>query len=298
MAWNRSLNEVKQAEVKPKCHNFLLKCAICTFVTLGALVMVTFIWCLPKQDTNVTKTKSQKVETEHKKLSNVCKKNQIAATNQVTSNRLNKPHLPVTNVITAQSNVGRVETLRDGTVVTNKTPIIFKHPFERALHSALRPGRFGASAINVLMHRYSEAEILSMLKVITRPEASDDEKVASLKNKVQQLKECLLLEIEDGRSVTEVMTDLRRRCSMEQGIRREVDKTLREASRSGDVKTVRNVLVKANEICERNGLPPQKAPALYRDEIQRLEAEEKEQISARQKDMLIDLNKQIENSTK
>ena len=200
---------------------------------------------------------------------------QATATTDVTVAELERPKIPVGNVITAQSNVGRIETHADGSVVTSKVEVVFKRPFERALQVALRPGGFGASSIMSMQRRYSEDQILQMLKEITRPDPEDDERVAGLKNRVQKLKEDMLLEIQKGRTVGEVIDDLRRQCATERGMINLADKTVREAVHDGDTKTVRETLEKTNRILEKNGLPPRIVTPQLNRQIREMEAAER-----------------------
>lgn len=208
------------------------------------------------------------------------------------------PRPPVSNVTTALSNEGRVETLLDGTIVTSRVHVVFKRPFERGLQVALRPGGYGASAIMSLKTRYSEEQIVSMLKEITKPEEDDDEDVAALKNRVQKLKEDILLKINEGRSAYDVLDELRRQCADELSLRNEVDRLVRDAARTGDAKVVGEAVRKTNEILTKSGLPAKQAPIKYRQEIAEIEAAERAVQDGDRQEDATELNRAIEDSFK
>lgn len=188
---------------------------------------------------------------------------------------LKKPSIPVGNVTTALTNQGRIETLLDGTIVTSRVQVVFKRPFERGLQVALRPGGFGASSIMSLQKRYSEEQILSMLREITRPEPEDDEKVAALKNRVQRLKEDILMRIREGHTVKEVFDELRRQCAGELSLRNGADRIVREASCTGDARLVEEAVKKTNKLLGEHGLSARKAPHKFRKELEEIKAAER-----------------------
>ena len=243
-------------------------------VVLGAAVAAWWLW--PEGDTrqDAASTKKGLIREVTPAVRVRAPEPVQTATNEPLA-KLPKPKIPVGNVITAKSNVGRIETHADGSVVTSKFEVVFKRPFERALQVALRPGGFGASSSMAMQHRYSEDQILQMLKEITRPEPEDDERVAALKDRVQKLKEDMLLEIMKGRTVGEVLDDLRRQCATERGMLNLADKTVREATRCGDVQKVRETLEKTNQILEKNGLAPRQAPPQFARQIRELEVAER-----------------------
>lgn len=273
MSWNRPQNEsvkVKSAQCR------FTKGRLASFVVLLAVIAgVCLVFLLGDEgEKQPRKNKGRLIQAATPAIKKPSVRPTVAATNEPVA-KLEKPRIPVGNVITARSNVGRIETHADGSVVTSKFEVVFKRPFERALQVALRPGGFGASSIMALQHRYSEEQILQMLKEITRPEPEDDERVAALKDRVQKLKEDILLEIRKGRTAGEVLDELRRQCATERGMINLAERTVREASYSGDVQKVRETLEKTNQILEKNGIAPRQAPPQFAKEIREMEAAER-----------------------
>ena len=186
----------------------------------------------------------------------------------------------------------------DGSVVTDRCEVIFKRPFERGLQVALRPGGFGASAIMKLQYKYDEGQILQMLKEITRPELDDDDEVAFVKNNVQKLKEDLLLKIQSGRTVNEVLDELRRQCATERNLKVEVDRINREAQRTGDAKVVRDTVRKTNQLLSKNGIAENAMPPVYRKKIAEIESAEREAQKVQNEQDAAALKSAIEDSIK
>ena len=172
---------------------------------------------------------------------------------------------PTCTIIRARTpSDGRVMTLMDGTVITNRTKVIFKRDFERTLSVALRPGSMSSSLITRIRNRYNDDQIVAMLKEMTVPADDDDETTARIKRKVQDLKEQMLLQIADGRSVSDVLEDVRSQRAFENRLKVNAMRIRKEALRTHDAETVRKAFEMSNKVLEENGLPTTKVPERYR----------------------------------
>lgn len=171
---------------------------------------------------------------------------------------------PVGNVMTARTaKVGRVMTLMDGTVITNKVKRPFKRDLEHSLWVALRPGNMGAGLLTTLQYRHSDEEIISMLKEMTVPEDGDSEGMIRIKEEVQDLKERILLALDSGRTLSDVFNEIRNQGVMESKLKAETMKIRAEAIRSGDSEQVRETIRNMNELLAKNGLEPLSVPAEF-----------------------------------
>ena len=168
---------------------------------------------------------------------------------------------PTGNVIRARSSrSGRVMTLADGTVVTNTPRAFFKRDFEHALHVALMPNGMGGTLLRQVRSRYTDEQILAMLKERVAIEPGDDETTAAVKRKVQSFKDEVLRVIGEGASVSEVLDGMTRR-KVEDGIlRARAHKIRTEALRSGDPDTARKGIEAANAVLRENGLREMDVP--------------------------------------
>lgn len=172
--------------------------------------------------------------------------------------------LPTTNVITARSSrVGRVMTLMDGTVVTNTPQVIFERDFERGLMVALRPGGMTGGIFRLIRSRYSDEEILSMLKEMTVPDPDDDDSVRRTKENVQALKERALIAISEGSSVSQVLDEIQRQGTLENLMKADAMKLRAEAVRTGDPQLIRNSMAEINRVLEENGIRKLDTPMQY-----------------------------------
>lgn len=174
---------------------------------------------------------------------------------------LEAPKPPVQNVTTAHNNrVGRKMTLIDGTVVTNKTKVIFKRDFEKGLLVAMRPGGISGGLINMIRHKYTDEQIVQMLKEMTIPEEDDDDETRRAKEGVQKAKEEFLLALKDGMTVSEVLDEIRRRGVFESKMRSDAMRMRAEAQRSGDPELVRMSVEYSNKKLEENGVKKIRMP--------------------------------------
>lgn len=174
------------------------------------------------------------------------------------------PEPPVGNVMTARTaKVGRVMTLMDGTVITNKVERPFKRDLEHSLWVALRPGNMGAGLLTTLQNRHSDEEIIAMLKEMTVPEDGDSEGMIRIKAEVQDLKERILLALDSGRTLSDVFNEIRNQGIMESKLKAETMRMRAEAIRSGDPEQVRETIRKTNELRAKNGLEPLSVPAEF-----------------------------------
>lgn len=171
------------------------------------------------------------------------------------------PAPPVGNVMTARTaKAGRVMTLMDGTVITNIVERPFKRDLEHSLWVALRPGNMGAGLLTTLQNRHSEHEIIEMLKEMTVPEEGDSEGMIRIKQEVQELKEKILIELDSGRSLSDVFDEIRNQGVAESKIKADTMRLRAEAIRSGDPEQVRETVRRANEIRAKQGLEPLTVP--------------------------------------
>ena len=175
------------------------------------------------------------------------------------------PAPPVGNVMTARTaKAGRVMTLMDGTVITNIVERPFKRDLEHSLWVALRPGNMGAGLLTTLQNRHSEHEIIEMLKEMTVPEEGDSEGMIRIKQEVQELKEKILIELNSGRSLSDVFNEIRNQGIAESKIKADTMRLRSEAIRSGDAEQVRETVRKANEIRAKQGLEPMTVPEEFK----------------------------------
>ena len=185
----------------------------------------------------------------------------LAQLGEVEQKAAEIPAPPVGNVMTARTaKAGRVMTLMDGTVITNIVERPFKRDLEHSLWVALRPGNMGAGLLTTLQNRHSEHEIIEMLKEMTVPEEGDSEGMIRIKQEVQELKEKILIELDSGRSLSDVFDEIRNQGVAESKIKADTMRLRAEAIRSGDPEQVRETVRRANEIRAKQGLEPLTVP--------------------------------------
>ena len=172
---------------------------------------------------------------------------------------------PTGKVIKARSaRSGRVMTLADGTVVTNTPRVFFKRDFERALHVALLPNGMGGTLLRQVRARYTNEQILAMLKERVPPEPGDDPTTVAVKEKVQNFKDEVLRVVNQGASVAEVLDGMTKRKVADGLLRAKALKIRTEALRSEDPETARQGIQAANAVLEENGLRKMEIPQKFK----------------------------------
>jgi hypothetical protein len=174
---------------------------------------------------------------------------------------------PVGNVVTARtSSSGIVMRRMDGSIITNRLERPFKREFENTLFVITRPGSMSGALVRTLRQRYSDEQIIQMLREMSVPDPGDSPGVAKAKSDVQALKEGILSAIDDGTSVTEVLEMLGREIRAAGQLRAQAMEVRREALSSEDEDLARANLNAANDILEQNGLRPVHVPMDLRKE--------------------------------
>ena len=173
---------------------------------------------------------------------------------------------PTGKVIKARSaRSGRVMTLADGTVVTNTPRVFFKRDFERALHVALLPNGMGGTLLRQVRSRYTDEQILAMLKERVPPEPGDDPTTVAVKEKVQGFKDEVLRVVNQGASVADVLDGMTKRKVADGLLRAKALKIRTEALRAEDPETARRGIQEANAVLEENGLRKMEMPQRLRE---------------------------------
>lgn len=158
----------------------------------------------------------------------------------------------------------RMMTLMDGTVVTNKYKAIFKRPFENILAASMRPTGTGRTLLIATWQQYGDTAFLEMLKEMTVPEEGDSANVRRIKEDVQKLKESILLEVSNGRSLESIFADISHNNSMDRMVNAQTIRMQSEAVRSGDPESVRAATEAVNVIRRQRGLADLEVPRHFR----------------------------------
>ena len=253
----------KRQNASPKTSHFWLWCE----AGLAVVVVIVVAYFLLRSKSGV------EPETPERPVKKIVKapKSRAKPTTQAEQPEVEPkveaiPAPPVGNVMTARTaKAGRVMTLMDGTVITNIVERPFKRDLEHSLWVALRPGNMGAGLLTTLQNRHSEHEIIEMLKEMTVPEEGDSEGMIRIKQEVQELKEKILIELNSGRSLSDVFNEIRNQGIAESKIKADTMRLRAEAIRSGDAEQVRETVRKANEIRAKQGLEPMTVPEEFKD---------------------------------
>ena len=265
MAWNRPTSNTGNATSSsrpsgrgkmPRLRRGLIAGAI---VVLGAGLAV---WLLTNGEAASSPLqKKDRGLIKEVKAATVKKAVEKAEEKTTPVEKLEKPKIPVGNVITANGAcAGRVMRLMDGTVITNRPRAIFERDFEKALMVALRPDGISGALLSSVRESYSETQIMQMLKELTLPKADDPPGVQKCKEQVQALKEQILLEVDSGRSLSDVLDEIQHTKAIDHMINVQTMKLQRDAEESGDAEAVRETTKRINKMRADRGLAPLEVP--------------------------------------
>ena len=183
-----------------------------------------------------------------------------APTNEMKSA---KPAPDTNNIIRAGSGMkGRKITLMDGTEVVHDTNPIFKRPFERMLHSAMRPGGFPLN-MAILKARYSDSDIAMALATEEKIEPEDPENVVEAKQRMNAAKAEIRDFLKSGGTLEEAVEQIREHNQSVNNERVASMTVLRELVQEGNGEAVREFVKERNAKHRELGLPELKVPPQF-----------------------------------
>ena len=174
-----------------------------------------------------------------------------------------QPDAGTNNIIRAGSGMkGRRMTLMDGTEVVHDAKPIFKHPFERMLHSAMRPGGFPLN-LAILRARYSDSDIAMALATEEKIAPDDPENVVEAKRRMNAAKAEIREFLKSGGTLEEAVEQIREHNQSVNNERVASMTILRELVQEGNGEAVREFVKERNAKHRELGLPELKVPPQF-----------------------------------
>lgn len=186
---------------------------------------------------------------------------QRETTNAVAMAENASTSLPTNDRVRAVHNEESVIILADGSRFVPKKPIFHK-PVERLLNRALIPVSPGsAPGAMSFANRYTDEQLLKMMKekVVIKP--TDDERMVNAKLDVQELKDRVLAHVADGGDVRDIFREIDQRAVEESKERHLSDVGLRMVRKMGDPELAKAWVEKRNKKLEELGMPKIRVPA-------------------------------------
>ena len=252
---------------------------------LGVLALGTWWWLAgardvrPHQDNaptaakNVTDVKDLKVSDDIKapkapKGPEAPKDIQVAQpTNVVAATNVTvAPKGPVyTNKVKAMGHIQAIGI--DGKPVPRHKPI-FRKPLERALATGLMPMRSAGGSVVANMRKFTDEQIIEMLKEPVTISKDDTPSVIEAKLNVQELKERVLRHVKEGGSVRDVFEEIDNLACGAAHERHLTRVGLEEAKRLGDPEVVRAWVAARNAELRALGMEEIRVPAKYMEQAE------------------------------
>ena len=178
----------------------------------------------------------------------------------------NGPVVPKGPVYTNQVKaMGHIEAIGiDGQPIPRHKPI-FRKPLERALATGLMPMRSAGVSVAANMRRYTDEQIIAMLKEPVTISKDDTESAIEAKLNVQELKERVLRHVEEGGSVRDVFEEIDAAACGTAHERHLTRIGLEEAKRLGDPEVVRAWVEARNKRLRELGMQEIRVPAKFRE---------------------------------
>ena len=177
---------------------------------------------------------------------------------------------PATNkVFRAPSLSKRKVTLMDGTTTELTTRRVFGRdkPLDLQIMAVTKPGGM-SSGLRALLVRYSDDEIVAMLKEPVAFSADDPEDVRQIKARVQTQKNIVLDFLKQGGTVTDAIDQMCKAAGSERIEMRNDQIELNKLVRAGDVEAMQQFLKERNVRRREQGLPELSLPEATRLQLE------------------------------
>jgi hypothetical protein len=162
--------------------------------------------------------------------------------------------------------MGHIEAIGiDGNPVPRRKPI-FRKPLERALATGLMTMRSAGGSVAANMRRYTDEQIIEMLKEPVTISKDDTESAVEAKLNVQELKERVLRHVNEGGNVRDVFEEIDNLACGAAHERHLTRVGLEEAKRLGDPEVVRAWVAARNAELRKLGMQEIRVPAKYRED--------------------------------
>ncbi len=183
---------------------------------------------------------------------------------------------PATNkVFHAPSLSKRKVTLMDGTTAELTTRRVFGHdkPLDLQIMAVTKPGGM-SSGLRTLRLRYSDDEIVAMLKEPVAFSTDDPEDVRQIKDRVQAQKNIVLDFLKQGGTVTDAIAQMCKAAGSERIDMRNDQIELNKLVKAGDVEAMQQFLKERNASRRELGLPELSLPEATRLQLEAQKSEE------------------------
>lgn len=259
MAWNKPSGAPKPVQKKPSAMR-----GVVAGLVVAALAAACVLVFMGKGEKPVGKVEKKPTKIKEVKPASSPKPVKVEEKVEKATDAAKPPIEKAKKAPKQPVGYQRVMTLMDGTVVTNKYKAIFKRPFENILAASMRPTGTGRTLLLATWKQYGDTAFLEMLKEMTVPEEGDSANVRRIKEDVQKLKESILLEVSNGRSLESIFADISHNNSMDRMVNAQTIRMQSEAVRSGDPESVRAATEAVNAMRRQRGLADLEVPHRFR----------------------------------
>lgn len=186
-----------------------------------------------------------------------------------------EPAPPTNKVFYAPSLGKRKVTLMDGTTAELTTRRVFGHdkPLDLQIMAVTKPGGM-SSGLRALRLRYSDDQIIAMLKEPVAFSTDDPEDVRQIKARVQAQKNIVLDFLNQGGTVADAIEQMCQAAGSERIEMRNDQIELNKLTQAGDAEAIQQFLTKRNARRRELGLPELSLPEASRLQLEEQKLEE------------------------
>ncbi len=270
---------------RPSPNRKLFTLHFYVLVAIAALAAIAWWWLAGARD---VRPHQDKAPTEAKNVTDV---KDLKVSDDIKAPKAPKgPEAPKDIQVTQPTNVvaaTNVTVAPKGSVYTNKVkamghiqaigidgkPVprhkpIFRKPLERALATGLMPMRSAGGSVVANMRKFTDEQIIEMLKEPVTISKDDTPSVIEAKLNVQELKERVLRHVKEGGSVRDVFEEIDNLACGAAHERHLTRVGLEEAKRLGDPEVVRAWVAARNAELRALGMEEIRVPAKYMEQTE------------------------------
>lgn len=172
-----------------------------------------------------------------------------------------KSDVVVTDNVTSVRQTVQMRTLPDGTKEPVSKPY-FKNPIDRAFSTLCNPGGM-AIPLTSAMRRFSDEEIMRILKSPMEYDKNDSEFILQRKMEMQRLKQEILDYMSEGHGIREALAEADKSIRKDSSYMMMMRSSMREALATKDGEVIREYTKKINEKLLQRGMKGFEVPKQY-----------------------------------
>lgn len=262
--WNRPSQSEQKEKGKGSKSNFGMLLALIVLAVIGVVACILFSGGRDEKLASSENARRSRIkDVAPAQSAKPREEKPIAVTNTMTSAATSQVRL-VKAVVTNVASFKRRRELIDGEWRVRESKAVFQHPMERALYAMTVPNGMALPPKSIF-RRYTDEQILEMLKKPVEYKDGDSEIVRERKDRMQKMKDKMLSLYNLGYGLNDIITELDKNSRLENFEMADARNGLNDVMKSGDDDKVREYIKTKNAELNEKGLGGLKVPPRFRE---------------------------------